>query len=189
MNDIFEITIIGRGGQGSKTTSEVIASTALRFGKYMQAFSEYGAERSWAPINSYVRIADKPISIHSTIVDPDLTVIMDDSLIEMAACNRPDSMLIVNTTKTPHQIRELLGLKTGRVFTVNSTGISIEVIGKNIPNTPTAGAISKVAGEHIVKKEQLEKELRDKLEKKIGREMMDKNIVCLNRGYDEVKEG
>ncbi len=189
MDDIFEITIIGRGGQGSKTTSEVIASTALRFGKYMQAFSEYGAERSGAPMTSYVRISDKPITIHSTIIDPDLTVIMDEGLVEMASCRQPKSMLIVNTQKTPAQIREMLGLKTGRVFTVNSTGISIEVMGVNIPNTPTAGAISKVAGEHIVKKEQLEKELRNKLEKKIGREAMDKNIICLNRGYDEVREG
>jgi pyruvate ferredoxin oxidoreductase gamma subunit len=189
MKDIFEITIIGRGGQGSKTTSEVIASTALRFGKYMQAFSEYGAERSGAPMNSYVRISDKPITIHATIIDADLTVIMDDSLIEMAMCKRPDAMLVVNTAKTPAQIREILGMKTGRVFTVNSTAISIEVMGVNIPNTPTAGAISKAAGEHIVKKEQLEKELRDKLEKKIGREAMDKNIICLNRGYNEVKEG
>jgi pyruvate ferredoxin oxidoreductase gamma subunit len=189
MKDIFEITIIGRGGQGSKTTSEVIASTALRFGKYMQAFSEYGAERSGAPMNSYVRISDKPITIHSTIIDADLTVIMDDSLIEMASCRRPDAMLVVNTSKSPQQIRELIGLKTGRVFTVNSTAISIEVMGVNIPNTPTAGAISKAVGEHIVKKEQLEKELRAKLEKKIGKEAMDKNIICLNRGYNEVKEG
>ena len=189
MKGIFEITIIGRGGQGSKTISEVLASTALRFGKYMQAFSEYGAERSGAPMNSYVRISDKPITIHSTIIDADLTVIMDDSLIEMASCRRPESMLIVNSSKTPAQIRDSLGLKIGRVFTVNSTGISIEVLGVNIPNTPTAGAIAKVAGEAIVGKVQLEKELRGKLEKKLGKEVMDKNIVCLNRGYTEVREG
>jgi len=189
MKEIFEITIIGRGGQGSKTTSEVIASTALRAGKYIQAFSEYGAERTGAPMTSYVRISDKPITIHCTIIDPDLTVIMDDGLLEMASCSRADQMLIVNTPKEPKEIKNILGLKLGRVFAVDSTKISIETLGMNVPNTPTLGAIAKAAGEKIVDKQQLETELRAKLEKKIGKDAMDKNIVCLNRGYDEVKEG
>jgi pyruvate ferredoxin oxidoreductase gamma subunit len=188
MKDIFEITIIGRGGQGSKTTSEALASTALRAGKFIQAFSEYGAERSGAPMSSFVRIAEKPITIHCTITEPDLTVIMDEGLLEMASCSLPGQMLIVNSPKSPQQIRERLGLKTGRVFTINSTNISIEILGANVPNTPTAGAIAKVA-ERFVSKQQLEQELRDKLEKKIGKNAMDRNILCLNRGYNEVKEG
>jgi pyruvate ferredoxin oxidoreductase gamma subunit len=189
MEDIFEITIIGRGGQGSKTASEVVASTALKAGKYIQAFSEYGAERSGAPMTSFVRISDKPITVHSTITDPNLTVIMDDGLLEMASCTRDDSLLIVNTSKSPKEVRDILNLKKGRVFTVNSTAISIEILGVNIPNTPTSGAIAKVAGAGIINKDQLEKELRDKLEKKIGKDAMDKNILCLNRGFNEVKEG
>ena len=40
MENIYEITIIGRGGQGAKTASEVIAGTALKLGKYIQSFSE-----------------------------------------------------------------------------------------------------------------------------------------------------
>jgi pyruvate ferredoxin oxidoreductase gamma subunit len=187
MKDIFEITIIGRGGQGSKTTSEVIASTALELGKHIQAFSEYGAERSGAPMTSYVRIADKPISVHSTIIDPDLTVIMDESLLAMASCAHPEAMLIVNTARSPKEIREETGIITGKVFTVDGTGISLSVLGVNIPNTPTAGAIARVAG--IVKKADLEVELRNKLEKKIGKDAMDKNVLCLNRGFEEVKEG
>jgi pyruvate ferredoxin oxidoreductase gamma subunit len=189
MKDIYEVTIIGRGGQGSKTTSEVIAMTALHAGKYIQAFSEYGAERTGAPMTSYVRISDRPITIHCTIIEPDLTVIMDDGLIEMASCTSPGAGLIVNTSKSPAEVRAILGLKTGKVYTINSTAISIATIGLNVPNTPTAGAIARVAGSAFVNKAQLEVELRGKLEKKIGKEAMDKNIVCLNQGYDNVREG
>ena len=104
MKDIYEITIIGRGGQGAKTASEVLASAALHLGKYIQAFSEYGAERSGAPILSYIRISDKPIIMHSGITDPDLIVVMDATLIDMA-CPTNDSKLIVNTVQSPQQIQ------------------------------------------------------------------------------------
>ena len=183
MEDIFEITIIGRGGQGAKTASEVLAATALNLGKYIQAFSEYGAERSGAPILSYIRISDKPITLHSGITNPELIVIMDDTLIELA-CPTDDTKLIVNTLKPVKEIRETLGFN-GKIYAVDCTGISVEILGKNIPNTPTLGAIAKVLG--TIPNEKIKEELRHKLEQKIGKEAMDKNIQCLERAYNEVK--
>ena len=186
MKDIYEITIIGRGGQGAKTASEVLAGAALHLGKYIQAFSEYGAERSGAPILSYIRISDKPITIHSGITNPDLIVVMDSSLIDMA-CPPPNSKLIVNTLQTPQQIRQQLNFKTGNVYTVDCTGISVETIGANIPNTPTIGAIVRVIS--AIPRDKIEDELRQKLENKIGKEAMDKNIKCIERAFNELKEG
>lgn len=186
MKDIYEITIIGRGGQGAKTASEVLAGAALDLGKYIQAFSEYGAERSGAPVLSYIRISDKPITIHSGITNPDLIVVMDSTLIDMA-CPTKDGKLIVNTVQSPQQVRERLNFKTGKVYTVDLTGISVEILGMNIPNTPTLGAIAKV--ESIVPKDKIEEELRQKLEHKIGKTAMDKNIQCLEKAFNEVKEG
>lgn len=185
MKDIYEIIIIGRGGQGAKTASEVLAGTALHMGKYIQAFSEYGAERSGAPILSYIRISDKQIELHSGVTNPDLIVVMDDSLIELA-CPTGHTKLIVNTVKPVENIREVLGFQ-GKVFTVDCTGISVEIIGRNIPNTPTLGAIAKVMGN--IPKDKLEEQLRHKLEEKIGKQAMDKNVQCLERAFNEVTEG
>jgi pyruvate ferredoxin oxidoreductase gamma subunit len=186
MEGIYEITIIGRGGQGSKTASEVIAGAALRLGKYIQAFSEYGAERSGAPMTSYVRLSDNPITIHTQIINPNVIIIMDDSLIDMARqCDSQN--IVVNTSHSPADIRNHLNTSKGRIFCIDSTGISIQVLGINVPNGPTVGAVLKVMG--ILPKDSVEKELRDKLEKKIGKEAMDKNILCLNRGYTEIREG
>lgn len=183
MENIYEITIIGRGGQGAKTASEVIAGTALKLGKYIQAFSEYGAERSGAPIFSYIRISDEPIKLHSGVLDPNLIVIMDDTLISLA-CPTPNTKLIVNTLMPLKQIREELDHEEGEIYTVNCTGISVEILGRNIPNTPSLGAISKIMG--TIPKEKIIDQLRYKLESKIGKEAMDKNIQCLERAYDEV---
>lgn len=183
MKDIYEITIIGRGGQGAKTASEVLAGTALNLGKYIQAFSEYGAERSGAPILSYIRLSDNPITLHSGVTNPDLIVVMDDSLLELA-CPTDETKLIVNTIQAVKNIKEILNFD-GKVFTVDCTGISMEILGRNFPNTPTLGAIAKVMG--TIPKDKLEENLRHKLEQKIGKEAMDKNIQCLERAYNEVK--
>ena len=184
MKDIYEITIIGRGGQGAKTASEVLARTALKLGKYIQAFSEYGAERAGAPILSYIRISDKPITIHTSITEPDLIVVMDDSLLGMAVPTEK-STIMVNTVASADEVSEELDFKQGKVCTVDCTGISVEILGRNIPNTPTLGAMVKVIG--FLPKESVIEELRHKLEQKIGKEAMDRNVECFNRAYDEVK--
>jgi pyruvate ferredoxin oxidoreductase gamma subunit len=186
MKQIFEIVIIGRGGQGAKTASEVLAAAALGLGKHIQAFSEYGAERAGAPITSFIRISDEPITIHTSILEPDLVVVMDDSLLGMAQ-PAGECKVIVNTVMSPDQVREEIDFHSGKVYTVDCTGISVEVIGRNIPNTPTLSAMVRIA--EIIPKDSVVEKMREKLESKIGKLAMDKNIESFNRAYDEVKEG
>ena len=82
MKDLIEIRWHGRGGQGAKTASLLLADAAFNTGKYIQGFPEYGPERMGAPITAYNRISTKPITIHSNIDKPDDVVIVDDSLID-----------------------------------------------------------------------------------------------------------
>ena len=57
MADIVEIRWHGRGGQGAKTASLLLADAAFNTGKYVQGFPEYGPERMGAPITAYNRIS------------------------------------------------------------------------------------------------------------------------------------
>ena len=52
MKDIVEIRWHGRGGQGAKTASLLLADAAFNTGKYVQGFPEYGPERMGAPMRS-----------------------------------------------------------------------------------------------------------------------------------------
>ena len=79
---MIEIRWHGRGGQGAKTASLLLADVAFNTGKYIQGFPEYGPERMGAPITAYNRIDDEPIRIHSNIYEPDYVVVVDDSLLE-----------------------------------------------------------------------------------------------------------
>ena len=45
MKDIVEIRWHGRGGQGAKTASLLLADAAFNTVKYVQGFPEYGPER------------------------------------------------------------------------------------------------------------------------------------------------
>ena len=72
MNDIVEIRWHGRGGQGAKTASLLLADAAFNTGKYVQGFPEYGPERMGAPITAYNRISSERSTVHSNIYYPDL---------------------------------------------------------------------------------------------------------------------
>ena len=60
-----EIRLHGRGGQGAVTSTQVLAIAAFHDGKYSQAFPNFGVERTGAPVESYVRIDEKPINLDS----------------------------------------------------------------------------------------------------------------------------
>ena len=111
MDDLIEIRWHGRGGQGAKTASLLLADAAFNTGKYIQGFPEYGPERMGAPITAYNRISNQPITIHSNIYEPDYVVVVDDSLLEsvdVTAGLKSTGALVINTTKNAEELKELL---------------------------------------------------------------------------------
>lgn len=104
-----EIRWHGRGGQGAKTVSELLAMALMDAGFFVQAFPEYGPERSGAPIQAYTRSSDKRIRIHCSVTNPDIVVVLDDSLIREVAVAEGlefDGLLLVNTRKSADEIRK-----------------------------------------------------------------------------------
>src|SRR5690554_583510 len=149
MGKTVEIRWHGRGGQGAKTASLLLAEAAFNTGKYIQGFPEYGPERMGAPITAYNRISDSKIRIHSNIYEPDYVIVVDESLIkdvDVAAGLKKDGAILVNTQKEPAEIKKQLKGFEGKVYTVDAMTISIDSLGKYFPNTPMLGAIVKVSG-------------------------------------------
>ena len=190
MSDLTEIRWHGRAGQGIVTAGELLAESAMEEGKYFQAFPDYGPERMGAPIRSFTRISDKPIDIHCQITYPDVVVIVDPTVIGVVDVTeglKPDGEVIVNTSETPAKVREKLGRKTGRVFTVDATKISIDTLGRPMPNTPMLGALVKATG--LVTLKGITEFTREKLAAKFRAQVVDANLQSIQRAYDEVVEG
>ena len=101
MSNLIEIRWHGRGGQGAKTASLLLADAAFNTGKYIQGFPEYGPERMGAPITAYNRISDEPITIHSNIYEPDFVVLITIAPVSFKpAVTSTDSNKVSSTTTT-----------------------------------------------------------------------------------------
>ena len=191
MNDLIEIRWHGRGGQGAKTASLLLADAAFNTGKYIQGFPEYGPERMGAPITAYNRISAKPITIHSNIYEPDYVVVVDDTLLTSVPVTdglKEDGAIVINTTKTPEELRKLLKGYNGNVYTIDAKKVSLETLGKYFPNTPMLAAIVKVAG--IMTDEELLDDMKKSFKHKFAKkpEVIDGNMKALEMALKEVKK-
>ncbi|QSQ08579.1 Pyruvate synthase subunit PorC [Koleobacter methoxysyntrophicus] len=191
MSNVVEIRWHGRGGQGAKTAALLLAESASQVGKFIQGFPEYGPERMGAPVTAYNRISDKPIRIHCNIANPNVVVVLDPTLIgsttDVAKGVPEDGIFIINTNKSPEEMRKKLGIKTGKVYTVDANQISLETIGRVIPNTPLMGALIRVTG--IIPYEAFVEDTKKQLEKKFRSkpEVIEGNLKAIERAYQEVK--
>ena len=185
---LTEIRWHGRGGQGAKTAATMVAEAALEEGKHSQGFPEYGPERMGAPIRGYTRIADGPIRLHCPIIAPDVSVVLDPTLVgteDVAEGLKDDGAIIINTPEAPAAMREKLGITHGKVYTLDATKIAIEEIGRPIPNAPMIGALIKISG--AMKLETIFHDIEKKFLKKLGERGVQGNINAVKRAHEEVQ--
>ena len=191
MSEMLEIRWHGRGGQGSKTASVLLAKMAAAVNKYVQAFPEYGPERMGAPVLAYTRIDENPIHHHCHIEFPDIVVVLDPTLIEVVDVTqnlKEEGKLLVNTEQSPEYIKDKLEYgKNINIYSIDADRISKEEIGRIFPNTPMLGALNKVS--NIIKKEKFIDQARKEFEKKFknNQDIIDGNVNAVDRAYQEVK--
>ena len=191
MENLIEIRWHGRGGQGTKTASLLLADAAFNTGKYIQGFPEYGPERMGAPITAYNRISDDPITVHSNIYDPDYVVVVDDTLldtVDVTAGLKTNGAIVINTTKSEDYLKSVLKGYKGKVYTIDARKVSTEALGKYFPNTPMLAAIVKVTG--IMNDEDFLKDMEGSFKHKFAKkpEVIDGNMKALEMALKEVKE-
>jgi pyruvate ferredoxin oxidoreductase gamma subunit len=191
MSDLIEIRWHGRGGQGAKTASLLLADAAFNTGKYIQGFPEYGPERMGAPITAYNRISGDPITIHSNIYEPDYVVVVDDTLLEsvdVTAGLKSSGAIVINTTKSPDYLKKVLKGYSGGVYTIDARKVSMETLGKYFPNTPMLAAIVKVS--KIMTDEALLEDMKGSFKHKFAKkpEVIEGNMKALEMALQEVHQ-
>ena len=188
-NSLFEIRIHSRGGQGAKTIGQILAEAGIEDGKFVEAFAEYGPERTGAPMQVFVRVSSEPIRVHSNIKNPDIVILADPSLlglIDVTAGLKKNGVIIVNTAKNPEEVKSMIKTAGGqKTYPINATKIAVEVLGKDFSGIVLMGALNKI--NPIVSKEALEEELEEIFAKKKGKELAEKNILAFRQGYDAIK--
>lgn len=172
-----EIRLHGRGGQGVVKASQIIVKAAVMGGLYGQFIPFFGVERKGSPVYGYLRLDTENIRRKTQIYEPDILVIMDDTLVGLRETYeglKEGGTVLINSAKP----LEELGVPqcAARVVAVDATGISEELFGKNLPNTAMLGAFAKAIG--LVEK----KILFAEIEAKFG----EKNRIAAEEAFDKV---
>lgn len=183
---ITEFRWHGRGGQGVVTSNQMLGKAALAEGNYIQAFPEFGPERTGAPVRAFLRISKKPIQIYAQVYAPDIVVCIDPTLLDVVNPSeglKEDGTLVINTTLSPNEVRDKYGFKGGKVVTVDATSIAMEILGRPFYNMPTMAAAVKASG--VVKIETVIEEVQERYPGKVG----NLNKAAMERAVEEAKIG
>ncbi len=191
MNNLIEIRWHGRGGQGAKTASLLLADAAFNTGKYIQGFPEYGPERMGAPITAYNRISDEPITVHSNIYYPDYVVVVDDTLldsVDVTAGLKEDGAIVINSTLENSVLKEKLKGYSGAIYKIDARKISMETLGRYFPNTPMLAAIVKVS--KVMPEEAFLEDMIGSFKHKFAKkpDVIDGNMKALQMALKEVEK-
>jgi pyruvate ferredoxin oxidoreductase gamma subunit len=97
-----------------------------------------------------------------------------------------DGVVLVNTQKNADEIKRQLKLTTQKVYVVDASKISQEILKRDLPNTPMLGALIKAS--RLLDFKAMLESVRHRLEKKFPNrpDVIDGNIKAIKRAYEEV---
>jgi pyruvate ferredoxin oxidoreductase gamma subunit len=177
-----------RAGQGAVTGAKALADVMARTGKFVQAYSVYGAEKRGAPMTAYDKIDDNPILDHSKWMIPDYVLVIDPSLVyqeEIVENTTDDTIFIVTSHLPKDELVKIAKHLEGRpLYILDAIKISQEEIGRPIPNTPVLGAFVKVSG--IIDFDTFLESIEDILSK-FPQKIIDGNLRAIKRAAEEVQ--
>ncbi len=105
---MYEILIVGRGGQGAQTAGNQLARAFFGEGKYVQTFATYGGARRGTPVTSSLRVDDQAIRLRCDIECASALLCFDDSLLDEGFLSRADAKtrIVVNSAKSREAFRD-----------------------------------------------------------------------------------
>lgn len=180
MDMMIEIRWHGRGGQGVWTASNLLAVSASSEGKYVQSFPAFGPERSGAPVLAFTRISDEPIDIHSMIYEPDVVVVLDETLVSPNIVKglKKKGVVITNFTGTKDELLGKLGGGDYTMYVCPASKLALEILGRGITNTAMVGAFLKAV--NIVKLETVIENVRKWFKPGVA----EKNVELVRKAYE-----
>lgn len=183
---MVEVRIHGRGGQGVVTASDLLAMAAFTDGHHTQAFPSFGSERTGAPVVSFCRITDKEIRTREPVLEPDVIVVQDPTLLsvmDVFAGLKPEGYVLLNSTKSFEELG-LMGLVNslpqGHAITIPAFDIAREHVGRPLPNAVMLGGVAALTG--LIALDSVTDAIRKRFPGKVG----EANVNAATAAYDQV---
>ena len=133
---MIEVLWHGRGGQGAFTAARLLgAAASLAPGRYALAFPSFGPERRGAPMRAFTKMDSAKIGDRSAISKADFVVYLDETLFGEGWESelKEGGVVLVNSVRR---------FDDPRVVPFDANGISLAILGREIPNTTFLAAVS-----------------------------------------------
>ena len=113
--DTISIVIVGRGGMGAVTASEIIAEAAYLSGNFVDvlAYPTFGTERRGTPVQAFAKLSRKEkIWDRAQIEHPNCIIVLDQTVLnqDIAGSLEKDGILIINSDKEPKSFADKFNL-------------------------------------------------------------------------------
>ncbi|HEY0827685.1 MAG TPA: 2-oxoacid:acceptor oxidoreductase family protein [Bacilli bacterium] len=190
LNDLgfFEIRLESIGGLGANLAGKMLAEAGVvGVGLNGVNFSSYGSEKKGSPVKAHIRFCDPETNIRDTspVERPHVVGIFHESLsktINVISGIYEDSIVLVNSTKTPDQLKDKMKLLGGTIAVVDGTGIALDE--KNRVNMAMLGGLFRLC-------QFLDPDnMRDVIRKSLGKKYplaVEPALRTFDRGYNEVQ--
>ncbi|MBB6730309.1 2-oxoacid:acceptor oxidoreductase family protein [Cohnella zeiphila] len=183
----FEIRLESIGGLGANLAGKMLAEAGVMgAGLNGVSFSSYGSEKKGSPVKAHIRFCDTHANIRDTspVERPHVIGIFHENLsrtINVISGMYADSIVLVNSKKSPETLKTQLGLKGGTIAVVDGTGISLEE--NNRVNMAMLGGLFRLCD--FLDPEFMKGVIRKSLEKKYPGAVQPA-LNTFERGYKEV---
>lgn len=187
-NGFYEIRFESIGGLGAHLAGQMLAEAGvLRMGLNGAHFSSYGSEKKGSPIKSYVRFCapGQEVRTASPVLQPHLVAVFHEGLLRtenVAGGLRPGGVIVVNSKRSPGEIRARLGVEGATVATVDALGIAVEE--RTRVNTALMGAVTRLSG--FLDPEAVKETIRETFRRKYP-QLVEANLRTFDRGGAEVR--
>nr|WP_307991900.1 2-oxoacid:acceptor oxidoreductase family protein [uncultured Niameybacter sp.] len=185
----YEMRLESIGGLGANLSGKILGEIgALALGLNSSSFASYGSEKKGTPIKSFIRWceADQTIGVITPVEKPHILAIFHEALagkVAVTAGVDEDTVVIVNTDKSPDEVRDLLKLCGGTIYCVDALKIAMEE--KTRINMVILGTIAKASG--FIPLEATKQVVRDTIGRKYP-SALEGNLKGIERGYEEIVE-
>ncbi|MGE5589139.1 MAG: 2-oxoacid:acceptor oxidoreductase family protein [Bacillota bacterium] len=184
----YEMRFESIGGLGAHLAGQILAEAGvLGQGLNGAHFSSYGSEKKGTPVKSFVRLCapDREVRSAAPITRPHLVAVFHEALIRtenVTAGLRPDGIILVNTTRTPEEMKAKLKLESGTVAVIDALKIAVEE--KTRVNTAMLGAVARIAD--FIDPDIVRDAIKHTFEHKYP-QLVAANLRTFDRGYEELK--
>ncbi|MFP4269955.1 MAG: 2-oxoacid:acceptor oxidoreductase family protein [Alphaproteobacteria bacterium] len=185
---LYEIRLESLGGFGAHLAGKMLAEAAvLRMGLNGAHFSSYGSEKKGSPIKSFVRLAAAGDRVRTSapVERPFVVAVFLENLLNDPAILsglRAGGIVIVNTARTPEEIRAAIDYPYDTLACLDATTIALEE--KTRVNTAMQGALAAMIP--FLDVEAVRRVLATTFERKHA-SIIDANLRTFDRGASELR--